>query len=75
MKAASFAASGVGEDLKAAVHTATLVCVGLMAGYSIVAWLQRREPHLAVNAVLYSSLTFWEGKKVGHHLEAWRNAS
>lgn len=75
MRPASFAQAGVGEDLKALVHGATCVCVGLMAGYNLVAWLHRRERHLAVNAVLYSALAVWEGQQIGHHLAAWKGAS
>lgn len=70
----SFIDAGVGEDLKALVHGGALVVSALMAGYSLVAWLRRRERHLAVNAALYTSMTLWEGRQMKHHLDAWRNA-
>jgi hypothetical protein len=39
-----------------------------MGAYNAAAWLRRRQPHLAINAVLYAALTAWEQQHVAHHL-------
>ncbi len=61
--------SGSCEALKAGVHATALGLVVVMGIYNAAAWLRRREPHLAVNAVLYAALAIWERQHVAHHLE------
>jgi hypothetical protein len=39
-----------------------------MGAYNAAAWLQRRQSHLAVNAVIYIAAAFWEQRHVMHHL-------
>ena len=63
---------GTSEGLKAGVHATALGLAVVMGLYNAAAWLRRREPHLAVNAVLYAALTAWEQKQVAHHLAARR---
>ena len=63
---------GTSEGLKAGVHATALGLAVVMSLYNAAAWLRRREPHLAVNAVLYAALTAWEQKQVAHHLAARR---
>lgn len=60
------------EALKAGVHATALGLAAVMGIYNAVAWLRRREQHLAVNAVLYAALAAWEQKHVAHHLAARR---
>lgn len=64
--------TGTCEPLKAAVHGALLAMAALCAAYNSAAWLKRRERHLAINAVLYSTVVFWERCHVVHHLAACR---
>jgi hypothetical protein len=56
------------EPLKAGVHAAALGLFAIMGLYNAAAWLTRRQTHLAVNAVLYSTLTIWEQRHVAGHL-------
>jgi len=56
------------EGLKAGVHATALGLSVVMGAYNAAAWLRRREPHLAVNAVLYAALTLWEQRQLAHHL-------
>lgn len=59
--------AGQGEGLKASTH-ALLGALGLIcATYNTLAWLDRKEGHLATNVVVYSSLTFWEAYQVVRH--------
>lgn len=58
------------EPLKAGVHTAVMVLAGVCAAYNIAAWLRRRERHLAVNAIIYTTTVWWERCHVAHHLAA-----
>ena len=58
------------EPLKAGVHAAALGLFAIMGLYNAAAWLVRRQRHLALNAVVYSSLTVFEQKHVAHHLAA-----
>lgn len=62
--------SGRCEPLKACVHTAALIIAGLCATYNTAAWLKRRQPHLAVNAIVYLTAVWWERCHVMHHLAA-----
>lgn len=60
--------SGVHEHAKALVHLAVIVPVSMCFGYNVMAWLGRRQPHLAINAVIYALALVWEGSHVAHHL-------
>lgn len=62
-----FCAPGTQEPLKAAVHG--IVCAGAVVclGYNALAWLFRRERHLAVNAGLYAALAGFEWRKIQQH--------
>ena len=60
--------SGQCEPLKAAVHGVVLAAVGVCAVYNVAAWIKRRQPHLAVNAVVYCAAVWWEHSQVLHHL-------
>jgi hypothetical protein len=64
--------NGSCERIKAAVHATALGLAALMGLYNAAAWLSRRRPHLAVNAVLYIALTAWEQQHVCHHLAELR---
>jgi len=61
---------GCSEGLKAGVHATALGLAAVMGIYNAAAFLRRREPHLAVNAVIYAALMAWEQKHVAHHLTA-----
>jgi hypothetical protein len=56
------------EPLKAAVHGVLMATVAVCAAYNTAAWLKRRQPHLAINAVVYGLATIWEHAHVVHHL-------
>ena len=56
------------EPLKAAVHGLLMATVGVCAAYNAAAWLKRRQPHLAINAVVYTAAMLWEHTHVIHHL-------
>ena len=56
------------EPLKAGVHAAALGLFAVMGLYNAAAWISRRQGHLAVNALLYSTLTLWERNHVGRHI-------
>jgi hypothetical protein len=55
------------ERLKTGVHGTACALGLLMAGYNAVAWLTRRERHLAVNAVVYTAAIWWEVRQTTHH--------
>ena len=65
---------GACEPFKAAVHGASLGLFALMGLYNAAAWINRRERHLAVNAVLYCLGAAWETRLVAHHLDACRGS-
>ena len=56
------------EPLKAGVHASALALAAVMGLYNAAAWVSRRDPHLAVNALLYTMLAAWEQKHVTHHV-------
>ena len=58
------------EPLKAAVHGVLLATVTVCAAYNAAAWLKRRQPHLAINAVIYGFAIWWESSHVRHHMVA-----
>lgn len=57
------------EPLKAFAHGMVLCTSSLCLVYNVAAWTARKEPHLAVNAVVYSSLVCFEVSQVLHHLQ------
>jgi hypothetical protein len=61
--------SGTFEGMKAGVHGAALGLAAVMCLYNAAAWLQRRERHLAINAIVYGSAIVLERKHVAHHRE------
>ena len=61
------------EELKLGVHAGALALAALCGAYNAAAWLVRREPHLAVNALLYMTLVAWEQNHISHHMEAIRH--
>jgi hypothetical protein len=62
--------SGRCEPLKLSVHAALGSLALLCLGYNSLAFLRRRERHLAMNVLLYGSLLALETRKVRHHREA-----
>jgi hypothetical protein len=62
------------EPFKAVVHGASLGLFAIMGLYNAAAWINRRERHLAVNALIYSLGVAWERRLVAHHVEACRAA-
>lgn len=58
---------GKAEPVKLAVHGGLFVLGALAAGYNLIAWVRRGEPHLARNAVVYAALTALEAVQVEHH--------
>jgi hypothetical protein len=56
------------EPLKLGVHAGAFGLAVVCGVYNAVAWISRREPHLAVNAVVYAALSAWETEHVRHHL-------
>jgi hypothetical protein len=61
------------EELKLGVHAGALAIAALCGAYNAAAWLVRREPHLAVNTVLYMVLVIWEQQHITQHMEAIRH--
>lgn len=62
--------TGSCEPLKAVCHGASLGLCALMGLYNAAAWVNRRERHLAVNAMVYALAVAWEKRLVAHHLQA-----
>ena len=62
------------EPLKLGVHAGAFGLAVVMGVYNAAAWLSRREPHLALNAVLYAAMTAWETEHIRHHLVEIRKA-
>ena len=62
------------EPFKAVVHGASLGLCAIMGMYNAAAWINRRERHLALNAVIYALGVAWEHRLVAHHLESCRDA-
>jgi hypothetical protein len=56
------------EPLKATIHAAALGLCALMGLYNAAAWMKRRQPHLAINAVVYLAATYWEQRHVAEHM-------
>jgi hypothetical protein len=62
--------SGRCEPLKATVHGVLLATAAVCLAYNTAAWLKRRQPHLAVNAIVYGAAILWEKRLIAHHLAA-----
>ena len=62
------------EPFKAGIHGASLVLFGLMGLYNAAAWINRRERHLAINALVYTLGVAWERRLVVRHLDACRDS-
>jgi hypothetical protein len=60
------------EPFKAGVHGAALGLAAVMGLYNAAAWLQRRERHLWINAVVYGLAIAFEQKHVAHHVHTCR---
>lgn len=58
---------GEKENLKGAVHGAALLLAAICGGYNAIAFLRRREAHLAINTALYVGIALWELEHVKHH--------
>ena len=59
---------GEDEKLKAFVHVGLGMLAALCAIYNTLAYLQRRERHLGVNAVVYTSMVVLEAVQVQRHV-------
>lgn len=66
----SLTTCGEHETLKTTVHVVMLVGATTCCAYNAAAWLARREPHSAVNAVIYGALAWLECQHVQHHWAA-----
>jgi len=65
----SFCASGNCEGVKCGVHAAAAFIVSLCAVYNTTAWFYRRDPHLRLNAIVYTLAVAFELKQTLHHLK------
>jgi hypothetical protein len=72
MEQADILTPGEYELVKAGFHGTALGLAVLMGAYNAAAWFRRREPHLAINAVLYVVLAAWEHQHVSHHVASLR---
>ena len=70
-----FVSEGHADPVKGAFHGLAAVVCGLMFAYNTTAWLFRREPHLAVNALVYGSAILYEGVQTQKHIVARINAA
>lgn len=62
--------TGHAEPVKGAFHGLAAVVCGLMFAYNTIAWLFRREPHLAMNALVYGTAILYEGVQTHRHIAA-----
>ena len=60
--------SGNCEPFKAVVHGVVLTLAAVCAAYNSAAWLKRRQRHLAINAIFYTTMVWFERCHVLHHL-------
>ena len=68
----TFCKSGEREGVKGGFHGAACLIASAMAAYNAVAWCLGREPHLGINAVVYTLAVGWEVKQTMHHLQHLR---
>ena len=64
----AFVSQGHAEPVKGAFHGLAAVVCGLMFAYNTTAWLFRREPHLAMNALVYGTAILYEGVQTHRHV-------
>ena len=62
------------EELKLGIHATALGLAALCGLYNAAAWLNRREQHLALNAVMYAALIAIEQRHVAHHIAELRHS-
>jgi hypothetical protein len=62
------------EPFKAVVHGTSMGLFALMGLYNAAAWINRRERHLAVNALIYGLGVAWEYRLVARHVATCREA-
>ena len=65
----SFCASGNHEGVKCGVHASAAFIGSLCAVYNATAWFYRRDPHLRLNAIVYTLAVAFEIKQTLHHFE------
>ena len=70
MRVKEFVSQGHAEPVKGAFHGLAAVVCGLMFAYNTTAWLFRREPHLAINALVYGGAILYEGVQTRRHVAA-----
>ena len=70
MRVEEFVSEGHAEPIKGAFHGLAAVVCGLMFAYNTAAWLFRREPHLAMNALVYGTAILYEGAQTHRHVAA-----
>ena len=63
-----FVSQGHAEPVKGAFHGLAAVVCGLMFAYNTTAWLFRREPHLAMNTLVYGTAILYEGVQSHRHV-------
>lgn len=56
-----------GEAVKGFVHLGIHALAASATLYNAAAWSERREPHLAVNVLVYSSLSIYKALQVWKH--------
>jgi hypothetical protein len=66
----SFCATGNHEGVKCGVHAAAAFIISVCAVYNTTAWFYRRDPHLRLNAIVYTLAVAFELKQTLHHLNA-----
>ena len=62
-----FCTSGQAEPLKGAVHATVGTLLAVMATYNAVAFVYRRDRHLAGNALLYAAGAALEAYQTSRH--------
>lgn len=67
--------SGEAEVFKLSVHLCLFGLSAMAAGYNAMAFSERRESHLGVNALVYGSLAGWEWYQMRRHLDHLRQNS
>ena len=63
------------EPFKAGIHGAALGLMAVIGAYNAAAWLNRRERHFAVNALLHGLAVAWEQRHAAHHIAACRDCA
>ena len=58
---------GTGELLKGGVHAFLGGVLSIVAAFNVAAWVERRDRHLAVNAIGYTLAVGWEIYQTWQH--------